>query len=273
MVAKNTTLSWRRDLKVYWYTMRLQVQSAVSLRGAFALQIVGMMLNNSALIFAWLFLFHKFGTINGWHAQELIGVVGINMLIFGIVMVLGGGIMDLPRHVDRGSLDGMLTKPSPLLYQLASSNLDVTCFGDIILGLGITVWYIIISHVTIPRLGVFVLSLVPALTLFWCFAILLPNLLAFYIFDSERISRYVGGVFLDSGLYPTGVLTGVLRTFLLTVIPGLFMGAVPLEVLYRFGWETALVGVVVAIFWLTCSLWLFKRSIRRYESSNLVGAR
>lgn len=272
-MANSIQLSWRRDLKVYWHTLRLQMRSAMSLRGAFAIQIFGMMLNNTALIIAWLFLFHKFGTINGWGAHELIGLTGINMLVFGIMMILGGGIMDLPRHVDRGSLDGLLTKPAPLLFQLASSNLDATCFGDIILGFGITTWYVSTSNLDALKLSLFLITIMIALVLFWCFAILLPNLLAFYIFDSERISRYVGSLFLDSGIYPTGVLTGALRVFLLTVIPGLFIGAVPLEVLFRFEWQAALFGVVVAGFWLMFSLWLFKRSIRRYESSNLVGAR
>ncbi|HMS30818.1 MAG TPA: ABC-2 family transporter protein [Candidatus Saccharibacteria bacterium] len=245
----------------------------MSLRGAFAVQIFGMVLNNTALIAAWLFLFHKFGTINGWHAHELIGVIGINMLIFGVMMVFSSGLMDLPRYVDRGSLDSMLTKPAPLLLQLAGSNLDPTTFGDVLLGLGITLWYMSSAHVTFVKLTLFLLTLIVALVLFWCFALLLPNSLAFYIFDSERIGRYAGGLFLESGMYPTGVLTGALRMFLLTFVPGLFIGAVPLEVLYRFGWKAALLGIGVATFWLIFCLRFFKRSVKRYESSNLVGAR
>lgn len=245
----------------------------MALRGAFAVQIIGMMLNNATLIVAWLFLFHKFGTINGWGAHELIGVIGINMFLFGIIMTLSVGILDLPRHIDRGSLDSMLTKPAPLLLQLAGSNIDPTTFGDILLGTILVVWYALTSQLTGAKIIVFIAALLIGAVLFWCFAILLPNLLGFYIFDSERLSRYIGMVFLDSGIYPTGVLSGGLRTFLLTAMPGLFIGAVPLEVLYRFSWETVLIGAGVALFWLYTVSKLFKRSLRRYESSNLVGAR
>lgn len=273
MVAKQVELSWKRDLRVYWHSLKLQIRSAMSLRGAFALQIIGMIINNIALIAAWWFLFDKFGAINGWHSHELIGFFGINTLVFGLVMTFSVGVLDLPRHVDRGSLDGLLTKPSPLILQLAGGNLDASTFGDIILGLTITSWYIATTPMSAPKFALFLLAMTVSLVIFWCFAVLLPNLLAFYIFDSERISRYVAQLFLDSGIYPTGVLTGTLRVFLLTLVPGLFMGAVPLEALYRFGWGAALLGVAVASFWLWFSLWLFRRSVHRYESSNLVGAR
>lgn len=265
--------SWQRDLRVYWHCLHLQVRSTMSLRGAFALQIFGMVVNNTTLIIAWLFFFYQFGTVNGWQAKELIAVMGINMLVFGIVMLFSVGILDLPRHVDRGSLDGILTKPSPLILQLAGGNIDATTFGDTLLGLGIVAWYMSITDINIAKLAVFFVAIFAALIIFWCFAILLPSLLAFYIFDGERISRYLGSIFIDSGVYPTGLLTGPLRTFLMIVIPGLLMGAVPLEVLYRFGWKEAFLGVFVAVFWLAVSLWAFRHSIRRYESSNLIGAR
>lgn len=271
--VRQTTPSARQDLRVYWHSLRLQIRAAMALRGAFFVQIGGMVVNNTALIVAWLFLFEQFGTINGWQARELIGMMGIGMLVFGVVMFLSQGIQDLPRHVDRGSLDGMLTKPSPVLMQLAGNRVDATVFGDFAMGLGITVWYFAVSDVSLAEASVFLLSLAIAVVIFWCFVILLPSLLAFYIFDAERVARNIGSFFMDAAIYPTGVLSGGLRVFLLTVLPGLFMASVPLEVLFRFGWQTVLFGAIVAAFWLGVSLWLFKRALRRYESSNLISAR
>ena len=266
--------TYKHDLRIYLKSLQLQVKSALSLKGAFIIQVAGMMINNFAIIIAWLFLFNKFGSINGWRAQELIGVEGINMLIFGIMMILSGGIMNLPRLVDRGALDGMLTKPEPILLQLSTSSLDVSCFGDAILGLILTSWYIYISpNLSIIKIGLFLLAIIIGLVLFWCFAILLPNILAFYLFNAERLSRHLGSLFLDTGIYPTGILTGALRSFMLLIIPGLYIGAVPLDILYKFDWSTAVMGILVAIGWLIVTLWLFKRAIKRYESSNLFGAR
>lgn len=273
MARSTRRLSWRHDLKVYWYCLRLQARSALSLRAAFIVQMFGVVLYNMGMIAAWLFLFHSFGTINGWGMREFIGASGITMFVFGLVMLLSVGILDLPRHVDRGSLDSMLTKPSPILLQLAGNTIDVTSFVDIALGLSLGLWYLATTPVHVIQLAVFIVALLVAMVLFWCFAIVLPSLLSFYIYDSERLSRYAGFLIMDSSSSPTGILTGRLRTFFLLVVPGLFVGAVPLKVLSDFNWKTACAGIVVAAFWLGLSLWLFHRSMRRYESSNLVGAR
>lgn len=263
----------RHDLRVYRLSLATQFRAAATLRTAFVVEIVGMMLNNSALIIAWLFLFNRFGTINGWSAYELVGLQGVNMLVFGIVMLLSVGILDLPRHVDQGSFDGFLTKPSSLLTQLASSNVDVSTIGDFVMGLGLTVWYIIHAHAGIMAIILFMAVMLIGCVLFWSFTVLLPNLLAFYLFDSERLSRYFGFVFLDSSMYPTGVLAGPLRAILLTAVPGLFIGAVQVDVLRGLHWSLVLLGLGVMIMWLAFSLWLFRRAVRKYESANLVGAR
>jgi ABC-2 type transport system permease protein len=268
-VARRDSL-WHA-LRIYCFAFRLQVRSAMRLRLAFVLQIAGMMLNNAAIIVAWLFLFSRFGTINGWGAAELIALVGMNMFVFGLVVVICGGILDLPRHVDRGSLDSYLTKPAPLLIQLATSNLDVSAFGDLLLGFGLITWYATRSHLDPAKFAVFILALVISVVIFWCFAIMLPSTMAFYIYDSERVSRFVGQVLMDAGTYPTGVLTGVIRTVLLTLLPGLYLGAVPVDVLHRFTWPVVLAGVLVALAWLVITLVLFRHALKRYESSNLVG--
>lgn len=260
-------------LKVYLSSWKLQLRAAAALRGAFWTQIIGMAINNAALIGAWLFLFHQFGNINGWSMKELIGLQGVVMVVFGVVMLASYGILDLPRHVDRGSFDSMLVKPQPILLQLGSSNIEVTAVGDFVLGIILVTWYAIVSPLTLGSLALFLGSMLIGVVVLWCLTVLLPNILAFYVYDSESLSRYLGFMFLDSGLYPTGVLSGPLRTVLLTVFPGLLIGAVQVEALHRFGWQEVAIGAVVATLWLVFSLWLFRRSMRRYESSNLVGAR
>jgi ABC-2 type transport system permease protein len=119
----------------------------------------------------------------------------------------------------------------------------------------------------------FALAIVVAFVIFWCFAMLLPNILAFYVFDSERLSRYVGTIFLDGVNYPGGLFSGAIRVALLTVLPSLLVGVVPVDILRGIHMEWLGFGVVIAVFWWSLTLWLFKRALRRYESANLVGAR
>lgn len=263
----------RHDLRMYTLNLRTQFKAAAVLRGAFLIQVISMMVNNAALVAAWLFFFHEFGTVNGWSGVDFIGMMGVNALVFGLVSFVSVGLMDMPRHVDTGSLDGFLTKPVSVLGNVATSSIDVTTVGDILFGLGVLVWYGLYTGVDVIALLPFLLMVGIACIVFWCFALLLPNIVAFYLFDSEKIGRYIGLFFLGAGEYPAGVLVGGIRTFLLLAVPALFYASVPLDVLRGVNWYLIPVGLGVALAWLSISLWLFNHALRRYESANLVGSR
>lgn len=270
---KQSRLHLHHDFLVYLYSLRVHFRAAAMLRGAFITQILGMIFNNACFLVAWLFFFHHFGTVNGWSGADFIGMAGVNSFVYGLVFIGVHGLMDIPRHVDTGSLDSFLTKPTAVLSNLASSKVDVTTVGDILFGLAFIIWYAFHINVGIGALMVFVVAIATACIIFFCFAALLPNILAFYLFDSEKLSRYAGILFLDAGLYPAGVLGGALRTILLTALPALLFAAMPIDIMRGLHWEWIGLGLLVAVLWLGISLWLFKRSLRKYESANLIGAR
>lgn len=265
--------NFRHDARMHRKSLAVQLRAAATLRGAFVMQVLGMVVNNAGFILAWMFFFDKFGAINGWSVQELIGLNGIMMLIFGIMMLTSTGILDLPTHVDQGSFDSFLVRPASVLGQLAGSNIDVTNIGDIGMGIVLTTWYVVVSHASLGATCMFLLTFAIGCVIFWTCAILLPNILAFYMFDSDRLVRYTAYIFMDGALYPTGILRGALRTILLTALPSLFIGAVQIDLLKRVSLPMVGLGAVVAVLWLVFALWLFRRAVRRYESANLVGAR
>ncbi len=262
----------RHDLRIFWLGWRVQFKAQTALRASFIIQIVGMMVNNLGLMAAWLLLFNRFGTLNGWDATDFVGVQGINMVIFGVTILFSAGIPELSRYVDQGAFDGFLTKPSSVLLQVMNSRIEIATLGDILLGVFLIGWYIVMAGPSLLAVAMFLLAIVIGVILMWCFT-LLPFLLAFYLFDSDKTARNIAFFYLDVGIYPTGVLSGALRTIFLTVFPGMFIGVVPLEVLRDMNWQYLLLGLLVAGIWLVISLWLFRRSLKRYESANLVGAR
>jgi ABC-2 type transport system permease protein len=263
----------KHDMRVYIASLAVQFRAAMTLRGAFIAQVLGMMLNNLALVVAWFFFFDTFGTVNGWGIHEFIAMQGVSMFVYGAIIIGSTGLMDLPRHVDTGSLDTFLTKPVSVLGQVASSAIEITTLGDIFLGIILMGWYIAITDVTLMAMLLFVASLVIAFVVFWCAVMLFPYILAFYVFDSERLSRYFGVMFLDAMNYPGGLLSGKLRMVFMVAVPSLLVGVVPVDVLRGLGWHWVGYGAVVAAVWLAGSLWLFKRALRRYESANLIGSR
>lgn len=257
---------------MYWLSWRTQFKAATKLRAAFVLQIIGMMVNNVGLLAAWLFLFSRFGTINSWSGIDYMGAQGVSMFVFGLLLAFVSGIVELPRYVDQGTFDVYLTRPSSILGQVASSTIEIATIGDMILGVILLTIYISVAHVSLLSVAVFMVALVIAIILMFCFT-LLPYLLAFYMFDSDKVARAAHLMFVDIGVFPTGIITGWMRTLLLTGFPGLFAFIIPLQVLRGLEWEYLALGAVVAVFWLVVTLWLFRRSLRKYESANLVGAR
>lgn len=262
----------RHDARIWWVNWRAQYTAAVALRGAFALQVFGMIINNLGLTFAWFFLFERFGTINGWDGMTFLGMQGVNMFIFGVVILFNAGIPELSRFVDNGTFDTFLTKPASVLTQVSSSRIEIAALGDILLGVVLMVLYGAVAQPDIAAIALFLLTLALGMVLMYCFT-LMPFILAFYIFDADKVARAIAFFYLDTGIYPTGVIGGKLRLVLLTVWPGLFIGAVPTDVLRGLHWEWVALGLVVALAWLAIALWLFRKSLRKYESANLVGAR
>lgn len=263
----------RHDTKMYFASLRVQFKAATALRGAFIAQVVGMVLNNLALMASWIFFFQRFGTIHGWGIADFIAMQGLAMIIYGVLIFACSGLEELPRYVDTGSFDGFLTKPTSVLGQVGSSKTDISTVGDVLLGVVLVGWYIMRTDVSAMAMLLFFASTLVALVVFWCFVLLLPYVLAFYMFDSERLSRYFGVIFLDAMNYPGGVLAGAIRMVFLVGIPALFVGVVPVDVLRGLHWEWVGYGALLAVFWLVVCLWLFRRAIRRYESANLIGAR
>lgn len=263
----------KHDTRVYFASLRVQCKAAMTLRGAFIAQVLGMMLNNLALVIAWFFFFDAFGSVNGWGIHEFIAMQAISMFVYGAIIIGSTGLMDLPRHVDTGSLDTFLTKPVSILGQVASSAIEITTLGDIFLGMLLMGWYIAITDVTLLALLLFAASLLVAFVVFWCAVMLFPYILAFYVFDSERLSRYFGVMFLDAMNYPGGLLAGKLRLVFMTAVPSLLVGVVPVDVLRGLQWRWVGYGAIIAVLWLVGSLWLFRRALRRYESANLISSR
>jgi ABC-2 type transport system permease protein len=275
-VVKKLQSIWnniRHDTYIYVASLLVQAKAASALRGAFFAQVFGMMLNNAAVIVAWGFFFDKFGTVHGWAFHDFIAMQAVSMFIYGAILFASTGLMDIPRHVDTGSFDTFLTKPVSVLGQVGSSNIDISTVGDMLLGLILMGWYICITNVNAMALLLFVLSLCIAFVIFWCAVMLFPYIMAFYVFDSERLSRYFGVMFLDAMNFPGGLLTGALRAFFLVAIPSLLVGVVPVDVLRGLEWEWVGYGAIIAVVWLILSLWLFRRALNRYESANLVGSR
>src|SRR5579859_1676678 len=95
------------------------LKATLALRGAFAIQVVFMMLNNFAFFVFWWVLMGRVTTLRGWHIGDIELLFGMVAVAFGLAVTIAGGVRHLGRFIDEGDLDTLLTQPKPvLLYAL-----------------------------------------------------------------------------------------------------------------------------------------------------------
>src|SRR5688572_15058591 len=179
--------AWRRNLGCYGSLLAMQVKTVLARPWAFIVEFVLVAAYDLGMAAAWLWFFKVFGVVKGWEGRDYIGAFGISMLVFGIGMMFSAGVTQLPRLVDDGALDHMFTKPVPMLIQLAAYRFDSTAITDTVMGAAVICWYVLTEPITLAEAGVAMVAIGVALVIYWCFAILLPNLLPFYMRGSDRL--------------------------------------------------------------------------------------
>jgi ABC-2 type transport system permease protein len=262
----------KAEIIANWEIIKNNFCSAAALRGAFVMQIVGMMVNNSFFVMVWVFFFHTFGKINGWTATEYFAMMGVNALAFGLAMSLFYGSALLPRMIDNGSFDSLLLSPRRLYLRILTSSLNMSAVGDFIFGLALIVLYGIVSHASGLQIAQLLSLSIPAAAIICNFS-LFTSLIAFFIPDSFSLARNAFDMFISPSLYPSGLFGGALRFIFIFIVPSLVIGGLPVESVINADWKTYGLIWLLAILWTTFTVWALSVAVKKYESGNLTGAR
>jgi ABC-type uncharacterized transport system permease subunit len=86
------------------------VKAAATLRGAFALQVVFMALNNVTVFVFWWALMRRVPNLRGWEPGDIQVLFGVVAASFGLAVTCAGGVWEPGRIVDDGELDTLLTQ-------------------------------------------------------------------------------------------------------------------------------------------------------------------
>ena len=246
--------------------LRHNLMSAMAYRGAFFLQVFGMILNNSMLLFFWWVLFSQLPTLRGWDLNQVMTLYGILAFGFGLANVVCGNAFLVARAIVRGDLDYYLALPADPLVHLLVSRMSLSAWGDMIFGLAL---YLIASPDRWRSLPLFLLLGGLVGLIFVAFSVLVSSL-AFWIGNADSLAGQAINALLSFGLYPVEIFPGTVQWILYTLIPAAFVGSMPAGLLSAFSWERlALLVAFTAGLMLAASL-VFRWGLRRYESGNLV---
>ena len=125
----------RKMLRLVSGYLRHNLMSAMAYRGAFLLQVIGMLLNDAMLLFFWWILFSRLPSLRGWDLPRVMTLYGVVAFGFGAATIVCGNAFNVARIIVRGDLDFYLTLPADPLTHLLVSRMSLPAWGDMLFGL------------------------------------------------------------------------------------------------------------------------------------------
>ncbi len=203
-----------------------------------------------------------------WNLKQIILFQGVVLLWLGIKDLLFGEIRGyVESMVKGGNFDRLLLKPYPPLGVILTSGFYYHAFGTIIAGA-------VIIAVSLQQLGLVLSWWQPLLFVgfFACGILLHMTITILYCIMIIRLT-HMGrlGEIIDKLLqfsqYPLDILSPVLRMALMVFLPIAIWIYFPTEILLDRLEVNAFMGVAVALALFFASLFLWKRSLKRYTSA------
>jgi ABC-2 type transport system permease protein len=249
--------------------LRHNLMSAMAYRGAFLLQVFGMMLNNAMLLFFWWVLFNRLPSLQGWDLAGVMTLYGVVALGFGVANVVCGNSFQVARTITSGDMDYYLALPANPLVHMLVSRMSLSAWGDMVFGL---VVFLAAAPDRWESLPLFILLGLMAGLVLVGFSVLVGSL-AFWVGNADNLATQAINAIITFGLYPMEIFPGIIRVLLYTLIPAAFVGSVPAALLNDFDWgRLAMLTAFTA--GITLAAWgVFRWGLRRYESGNLVTVR
>lgn len=249
--------------------LRHNLMSAMAYRGAFLLQVFGMALNNTMLLFFWWILFTRLPNLRGWNMTQVITLYGLVALGFGIANVVCGNSFLVACLIARGDLDYYLALPADPMLHLLVSRMSLSAWGDLLFGL---IVFLVAAPKSWASLPLFLFLGVLTGLIFVAFGVLVGSL-AFWVGNADNLASQAVNSLITFSLYPIELFPGAVQWLLYTLIPAAFVGSLPASLLTHFSWERLGILVVFTAGILAAARILFQRGLRRYASGNLVTVR
>ncbi|MBN1425270.1 ABC-2 family transporter protein [Candidatus Fermentibacteria bacterium] len=258
-----------RHLTLILAYLRHNLLSAMAYRGAFLLQVMGMVLNNSFFLFFWWVFFQRIPTLQGWGLSDVMILFGLVAFAFGIATAVFGNCLRIPRLVVTGQLDYYLTLPADPLVHLLVSRMSLSAWGDVLFGLGL---FCVIHPLDPLRLLIFVSVGLLSAAVLVSFGVLSGSLV-FWLGSMEQGAEQIIWSITTFSMYPTELFPPAIRVILYTLIPAAFVGALPARLVAQFSWDRLGLLLAFTVGFALLARLVFYRGLRRYSSGNLVAMR
>lgn len=249
--------------------VKLNLATAMEYRLNFIVSSTFMIINDILFMLFWYFLFGKVGDLYGWQFKDVLLLIGIVALVYGLVGFFFGNLRLIYQKIAQGEFDFYLSLPKNELFHVLISRSSFSALGDVFFG--IVVFFLVVP-ITPYTVTMFMFTVVCAV-LITLFINIIFQSLSFYFGNAEGMA-HVGETFtVGISTYPHVVFDGFARMFIFVIMPVAFISNVPVMLIQSFDLKWFFLLIVVTFLVVIVSLFIYKQGLKRYESGNLVNIR
>ncbi len=267
VVLKKRGLSFY--LKIYIKIITQDIKSKMSYRADFIISTIGMIATNITGFIAFLIMFGKFPSINGWGYYEILFLYGFSLISITPTQCLLDNNWSLRRYVYDGDFVKYCFRPINLWFYYISEVFDIKGLGQLAFGIGTLIYawmklelpvsvFLIFETVTaLITSSLFMMALqnAAAATCFW-----IQN--SFWLLDISLKMK-------DYAKYPVTIFNNVFKFIFTFILPVAFMAYYPSLAILRpdnvplLTWLSPILGI--AAFYGSYKLWM--KGATKYDGS------
>lgn len=260
----------RKMISIYFKLLNQQLKAILEYQADFWIGVLAAVFTQGlGFIFLWT-LYNQIPDIEGWGFWEVCFIYAMVFFTEGFVSLFFEGIWSISRYVNKGELDRFLLRPISPILQIMGSAIGVNGIGNLLIGVIIIfnslqnidlTWtfgkvlllILMLISAVIIRLSIYFIA---CCSVFWTHS---PgNAFANMVHTSSEFVKY------PITIYSLGI-----QLFMSILIPFAFVSFFPSIVLFdKDGWGyIPLLTPIVAGYCLIVSLFVFRKGLKRYEST------
>ncbi|TVY00338.1 ABC transporter permease [Paenibacillus cremeus] len=259
-----------RMLFIYYRLMSQQMKAIVSYQTDFLVSMAAVMLTQIlGYVFLWV-VFQRIPHIQGWDFWKVAFMYAMVFFVEGASGFLFNGMWVLGVLVNKGELDRMLIRPIPPVLQVLTSNIGIGGLGTMAVGAVILVRAL--QHIELDwtqEKGLMVILLIVSAVVIRVTVLLAACCHTFWSGSSNTAFAHMIHTLGEFARFPLNIYNLGVQVLITAVVPFAFISFFP--AVYIFGQEEwglyGLLSPLVAIYTACMALWIFRRGLRRYEST------
>lgn len=251
--------------------LKLGMLNVVQYRANFFFELFGVATYLATAMLGLAVVFNQTSSLNGWGPNELVALVGIQIMIGGLIgFVIRPSMQQLMENVRLGTLDFMLTKPADSQAMASMQQINAGSIVEVVTGFVVMVVGMIRmgDAIGIGQALLFAAMLLAGIVIVYCFLLMLSTC-AFWFVKLDNILVIFGTAFNEAGRWPIGIYPGWLRVSLTFLVPVAFAVTVPAESLSgRVSTTTVLLAIGLAVGFALVSRWFWRYGLKHYTGAS-----